>query len=117
MRDVLPGNILHRRSKVDFNPVYYEGLARNLPMLESLVRNSDAEHAGLFRKDVLLDYLRQAALGTRGLDALSAMNNSLVILAWLEQLARWKLQCPRGNLLFARARAAAPASDVRAAGR
>ena len=117
MRDVLPGNILHRRSKVDFNPVYYEGLARNLPMLESLVRNSDAEHAGLFRKDVLLDYLRQAALGTRGLDALSAMNNSLVILAWLEQLARWKLQCPRGNLLFARALAAAPASDVRAAGR
>lgn len=90
MRDVLPQAILRRRGKGNFNAVYFQGLARNLPVLERLVETSQAEALGLFDKAVLTDCLRQAALGVDQVRGVFGLNNSLAILHWLAQLPAWR---------------------------
>ena len=90
MRDVLPETIVQRRGKGNFNAVYFQGLARNLPKLEKLVETSEAEAMGLFDKTILGDRLRRAALGIDKIERVHGLNNSMAILHWLAQLPAWR---------------------------
>jgi asparagine synthase (glutamine-hydrolysing) len=84
LRDVLPPMIRDRVGKGHFNEVFYRGLSRNLPMLESLVERAPVDDLELLDRPALLDGLRQAALGigesTLGVDRL---NLTLAVLKWL----------------------------------
>ena len=84
MRDVLPDQIRRRRGKVNFNELYYRGLARNLPALEDLIRTSRIGEFDVIDRNILLDCLRQTALGcetsaSRG----ASLNLTLSLLTWL----------------------------------
>jgi asparagine synthase (glutamine-hydrolysing) len=89
MRDVLPREIIERRSKSHFNALYYRGLARNRPYLEDMVQSSAVDEHGLFDKAVLLDCLRDAAAGGQTMDGVIGLNNTLAIVRWLALLPRW----------------------------
>ena len=84
MRDVLPPEILHRRGKVNYSEVYYRGLARNLPALEDLIRTSRIGEFDLIDRNVLIDCLRQTALGCEASPARAVqLNLTLSLLTWL----------------------------------
>jgi asparagine synthase (glutamine-hydrolysing) len=85
MRDVLPPEIIGRRSKGNYAKVAYLGLSRHLPVLEDLVHSTRLEELGLVRKDVLLDCLNRAALGVAsGIDGMHRLNLTLALARWLE---------------------------------
>jgi hypothetical protein len=98
MRDVLPENIRNRRSKTHYNSVYFTGLARNLPHLEKIVRQSNCEELGLFDKNRLLECLNKAALGLGNMNGVIGLNNSLAIVQWLALLPRWMEDTPSVRL-------------------
>jgi asparagine synthase (glutamine-hydrolysing) len=90
MRGVLPEMIRTRRRKGDFNEPYFLGLARNLPALEGLIQQAPIDALGLFDKQILLQCLHRAALGiTTGMPALSRLQLTLVLLAWLQGQNVW----------------------------
>ncbi len=95
MRDVLPQSIRQRRSKTHYNSVYYAGLARNLPYLENLIRDSKVDELGLFDKDALLGCLNQAALCISSPGGAVCLDNTLSIVQWLSQLPQWLAQRPQ----------------------
>lgn len=66
LSDVLPEKIRKRRNKVNFNEVYYRGLARNCQVLETLVGTTEKIGLEIFEPDILINHLRRAALGTPG---------------------------------------------------
>lgn len=90
MRGTLPDIILHRRDKAHFNALYYAGLARNVEALEDMVRASPVDELGLFKKDVLIACLRDAALGYRGVAGTAGLDAALAIAKWLWLLPRWR---------------------------
>lgn len=92
MRDILPDAIRRRRSKEHFNAVYYDGLSRNLPYLEALVRDTRMDELELFDQQQLLDSLRKTALGVGNMDGTAGLNSSLAIIKWLAQLPAWHSQ-------------------------
>jgi asparagine synthase (glutamine-hydrolysing) len=97
MRDLLPAPIRNRRDKGGFDETYFLGLSRNLPHLESLVRQAPLIESDLLDRDALLDCLRRAALGvapdTAGQDRL---NLTLSLLQWsaLQEKGRHRAEPP-----------------------
>ena len=84
MRDVLPERIRKRRGKVNFNEIYYRGLARNLPYLEDLIRTSHIAEFEVIDKDILIRCLQQTALGCEtGSAGGDQLNLMLSLLTWL----------------------------------
>ena len=84
LRDVLPAAIRDRRGKGHFNEIYYAGLARHLPTLETLIRRAPVEDLGWVDKGVLVECLRQAALGVDPSGfGVSQLEITLSLLAWL----------------------------------
>jgi asparagine synthase (glutamine-hydrolysing) len=84
LRDVLPAAIRNRRDKGHFNEIYFAGLARHLPTLETLVRRAPVDDVGCVDKDVLVECLRQAALGVDPSGyGVSQLEITLSLLAWL----------------------------------
>ncbi|HYV36203.1 MAG TPA: asparagine synthase-related protein [Gemmataceae bacterium] len=95
MRDVLPEEIRTRKGKGHFNEVYFQGLARNMPVLERVVQTSPVEDMDILDKPTLLNCLHQAALGignsAQGVDRL---NLSLCLLKWIGMQEAWLKQPP-----------------------
>ena len=60
---MLPALIRERSGKGHFNEVFFGGLARNLPLLETLVEQAPVDDLGIVDKDELLRRLHKAALG------------------------------------------------------
>jgi asparagine synthase (glutamine-hydrolysing) len=86
MRGALPEEICVRPRKGHFNEVYFRGLSRNLPALEALIHEAQVEDLGLFDKNILLESLHRAALGTAGsMLGLNRLNVTLSLLKWLSQ--------------------------------
>jgi asparagine synthase (glutamine-hydrolysing) len=84
MRGVLPEEIRTRRRKGHFNEIYFRGLARNLPALERLVRETPAELAPVIDVDILMSCLRKASVGAASaLPGLNRLNATLSLLRWL----------------------------------
>lgn len=94
MRDVLPEAILRRRNKAHFNAVYFNGLARNRPMLEDMVSAYD-DSLGLFDKGILLTCLRDASLGYRSISGTGGLDSTLCLIHWLSSLPRWPAERPQ----------------------
>jgi asparagine synthase (glutamine-hydrolysing) len=93
MRDVLPAAIRERRRKGHFNEVFFTGLTRNLPVLESIVQRAPVDDLDLLDKGELLRCLHKAALGI-GEDTLGVARLSLTlcVLKWLttqQEALRW----------------------------
>lgn len=88
-RNILPQEILRRRSKGDFSSVYFRGLVRNLPHLQHLVATSPLCDSVIDRKQ-LLDCLQQAALGASAkIGATHRLNTTLCLLRWYAGQAEW----------------------------
>ncbi|MHC1743657.1 MAG: asparagine synthase-related protein [Syntrophobacteraceae bacterium] len=87
-RNLLPDAIRLRSWKGHFNEVYYLGLSRHWPYLESLVRSSSLEDLGVIRKDELTRCLRQAALGAVGVRASQRLNLTLSLVRWFSLFER-----------------------------
>ena len=84
MRNVLPDTIRNRRGKNNFNEVYYRGVARNRPTLESLVRQSRLCELGIINPDVLIRCLRQTALGgDHARSGTMRLDSTLSLVIWL----------------------------------
>jgi asparagine synthase (glutamine-hydrolysing) len=93
MRNVLPGEIIHRQRKVDFSPISYLGLARNLLPLEAIVRESCLHD--VLDSDVLLDCLRRAALGgAPGVYGMDRLSLALSLVRWMSLHDRWRREAP-----------------------
>jgi len=118
-RDVLPEAIVNRRDKGNFNAVYFQGVARNLPKLERLVEASEAQTMGLFDTVHLTEALHRTALGIDNVENIHGLNNSVAILHWLSQLPAWRAAADPALPLFSAAsgegiRPAAPSSGASA---
>jgi asparagine synthase (glutamine-hydrolysing) len=90
MRDVLPEPIRNRRVKGHYNSMTHAGLARNLPVLEALVRQAPVDDLGLFDKEALLGCLQQAALGLAPVHALTRLDLTLAWLRWYSLQEEWQ---------------------------
>jgi asparagine synthase (glutamine-hydrolysing) len=90
MRAVLPEPILRRRRKNHYNSLVYQGLVRNLPALEAMVRRAPVEELGILDKDVLLQSLQQAALGLLPGGSLDKQNLTLAWLSWYSRQDEWQ---------------------------
>ncbi|HVS37261.1 MAG TPA: asparagine synthase-related protein [Gemmataceae bacterium] len=82
MRDVLPEAIRNRRSKGHYNALVHRGLARNLPFLETLIREAPVDDLGVFDKEVLIQHLHQTSLGYMPTGMLDKLNLTLAWLRW-----------------------------------
>jgi asparagine synthase (glutamine-hydrolysing) len=100
MGSILPPIILERRGKAPFNAVYFRGLSRNLPRLEAMIQASPVDELGLFDKALMIEALREAALGGRDAGSTHALNNGLAIVHWLSQLPRWLDAAPKPSLIM-----------------
>jgi asparagine synthase (glutamine-hydrolysing) len=109
LRGTLPDAILDRRSKGNFNAIYYRGLSRNLPALEALVRDSKCDAMGLFDKAALVACMRDMAVGVRGLDGMVGLNSALATIKWLSLLPRWLEARPAPARVLGRKRVEAQA--------
>jgi asparagine synthase (glutamine-hydrolysing) len=89
MRDILPAAILERRSKGDFNEVYYLGLSRNLQQLERLIAEAPEVAWTMFDQASLLRSLREASLATAGARQLQRLDYTLALICWLQGQEGW----------------------------
>jgi asparagine synthase (glutamine-hydrolysing) len=95
MRDVLPDAIRNRPRKGSFNEVFFLGLSRNLPLLEQLIHEAPIDDLELLDREVLLDCLRQTALGlTRDACGMDRLSLTLSLLQWLSTEKQWASQAP-----------------------
>ncbi len=83
MRDVLPASIRDRRSKVGFNAIYFKGIGRNLPYLESMIESAPEAAWRLFDRKILLENLQEASLAGTGVRKLQRLNYTLGLIRWL----------------------------------
>jgi asparagine synthase (glutamine-hydrolysing) len=83
MQGILPDQIRNRPRKGQFNEVYYLGLARNLESLETTIRQAPIDDLGILDKDILIRYLREAALGGAHVRQLHRLNLTLSLIRWL----------------------------------
>lgn len=88
-RGLLPDVIRNRRRKGHFNEVYYLGLSRNLPFLEAMIRKAPIDDLGVFDKDILLNHLRQAALGGTAFRPSHRLNLALSFIRWWTLQDQW----------------------------
>jgi asparagine synthase (glutamine-hydrolysing) len=86
MKGILPEEIRTRACKRHFNDVNWGGLAKNLPALEAMIRNSSIADLGIFQNDVLIDCLRQHAMGIGHAGVGARLACSLSVIAWFDQL-------------------------------
>jgi asparagine synthase (glutamine-hydrolysing) len=91
MRDRLPDAIRSRQRKNGFSEVYYLGLARNLPNLETIVRLAPID--GMIDKDVLIKNVQEASLAGFPPRGLQRMNYTLSMLKWLNMQQEWQCKC------------------------
>jgi asparagine synthase (glutamine-hydrolysing) len=89
MRDVLPDAIRNRRRKGHFNEVYYLGLAQNLPMLETMVREAPTGDLEMIDKARLLQCLQEASMASANARQLQRLNFTLSFLKWLTMEHEW----------------------------
>jgi asparagine synthase (glutamine-hydrolysing) len=87
MRDRLPPAIRQRQRKNGFNEVYYQGLTRNLHMLETLVRQAPLEE--MIDKDILIQSMQHGSLAVTAPRALQHLNYTLSLLKWLSMQQEW----------------------------
>jgi asparagine synthase (glutamine-hydrolysing) len=92
MRDVLPAPIRNRRVKGHYNSMAHAGMARNLPVLESVIREAPIDELRLFDKECLLRCLQQAALGLAPMHALTRLDLTLAFLRWYSLQEQWQKQ-------------------------
>jgi asparagine synthase (glutamine-hydrolysing) len=88
MKGILPEPIRTRRFKRNFNEVYWQGLARNLPDLEEMVRQSQIDELNIFDKSQLIQVMRQHAIGIGDVRSGSRISSSLALIAWFDQMKR-----------------------------
>lgn len=88
MRDILPDVIRYRQQKGHFNEVYYLGLARNLPHLETMIRQAPIE--GMIEKDILIQHLQAGSLAGAPVRQLQHLNYMLSLLKWLCMQQEWQ---------------------------
>jgi len=86
MCGLLPEPIRTRRLKCHFNDLYGNGLLRNLPHLEALIRTSRINEMGIFDTQQLRHAMQQAAMGIGDFKAFGRLSTSLALLAWLRQM-------------------------------
>ncbi len=86
MKGILPEPIRTRRFKRNFNEVYWKGLAKNLPHLEEMVRQSSIDELGIFDKSQLIQVMRQHAIGIGDVRSGSRISSSLALIAWFDQI-------------------------------
>jgi asparagine synthase (glutamine-hydrolysing) len=89
-RDLLPEMITKRREKVSFNAAFFQGLNKNLPILERMIEDSPVEEMGLFDKKELVTCMRRAALAVDKVRGINGLNHSLAMTRWLYTLPRWR---------------------------
>jgi asparagine synthase (glutamine-hydrolysing) len=86
MRGILPEPIRTRRDKAVFNDIYWLGLSKHLPHLESMVRNSQSGELGIFDPQQLIHAMRQAAVGIGNMQAIYRINTTLALIAWFDRI-------------------------------
>ncbi|MBD2296475.1 asparagine synthase [Anabaena sphaerica FACHB-251] len=86
MGGILPEPIRTRRFKGNFNEVYWQGLAKNLPNLEEMVAQSQIDELGIFDKQQLIQAMRQHAVGIGDVRSGSRISSSLAAIAWFDQM-------------------------------
>ena len=86
MRGILPEPIRTRRFKRNFNEAYWKGLAKNLPNLEKMVRQSHINELGIFDKSQLIQVMRQHAIGIGDVRSGSRISSSLAVIAWFDNI-------------------------------
>ena len=86
MRGILPEPIRTRRFKRNFNEAYWKGLAKNLPNLEKMVRQSHIDELGIFDKSQLIQVMRQHAIGIGDVRSGSRISSSLALMAWFDNI-------------------------------
>ncbi len=89
MRDILPANIRERRRKGHFNEIFYLGLSRNRPYLETMLRQAPQETWEIFNKDLLLQCLQEASLAGTNPRQLQRLNYTLSLIKWLSMQSHW----------------------------
>jgi asparagine synthase (glutamine-hydrolysing) len=87
MRGILPDAIRSRQRKGHFNEVYYLGLARNLPHLETMIRQAPLE--GMIDKELLLQCLQEGSLAGVPPRRLQHADHMLSLLKWLCMQEEW----------------------------
>jgi hypothetical protein len=63
MAGILPDSIRQRQDKGHFNEAMFRGLARNVGIIEKVVKTSGIDELGIFDCERLLECLRQSAAG------------------------------------------------------
>jgi asparagine synthase (glutamine-hydrolysing) len=86
--DLLPPSVLTRRTKGHFNELFYRGLARNLPLLEQLVRSPAADAIEMIDPPRFLATLKKAVVGALGVRPLHFAVTALTILHWADRNLR-----------------------------
>ncbi|NEU82314.1 asparagine synthase-related protein [Nostoc sp. UIC 10630] len=86
MHEILPEPIRTRRFKGNFNEVYWQGLAKNLPHLEEMVAQSRIDDLGILDKQQLIQAMRQHAIGIGDVRSGSRISSSLAAIAWFDQM-------------------------------
>lgn len=87
MRGRLPDMIRYRQRKGHFNEVYYQGLARNLHSLETLIRQAPLE--GMIDKELMIQHLQEGSLAGVPPRGLQRLNYMLSLLKWLCMQQEW----------------------------
>lgn len=90
MRGILPDAIRNRRRKGHFNEVYYLGLAQNLSMLETMVREAPIDDLEMIDKACLLRCLQEASMASANARQLQRLNFTLSLLKWLHMQHEWE---------------------------
>jgi asparagine synthase (glutamine-hydrolysing) len=90
VRDVLPEAIRLRRRKSHYNAIVHAGLARNLPVVEGVIRDAPDDCLGVFDRAVMLQSLQEAAVGYVPSGSLDRMNLSLSWLKWCSLQGEWQ---------------------------
>jgi hypothetical protein len=101
MRDVLPTAIRNRLAKGHYNALIHSGLARNLPVLEKLVREARVDDLGAFDKDALIQSLQQAALGFIPGNRMDKLHLTLAWLRWQSLQDEWQRPTPPASVVHA----------------
>src|SRR5437870_4370007 len=88
MRGILPEPIHTRPGKRGFDDLYGKGLARSLPHLEAMVRQSAIRELGSVDSEKLIRILHQAAAGIGDAIACERLDKTLALIAWFDQSLR-----------------------------
>ena len=90
MKGILPEEIRTRPKAGFFNEPYFRGIAKHLPELEALVRETPADDLGFLNRQSLIECLQQSALGIGNARVqLDRMNLTLSMLRWLSLYKSW----------------------------